>query len=105
MSGEVIISFGANRDYEVRLLEPDLAGSDAQKAREWFDQEWTTLECEPTHPMGKVLLLDKILGVAKYGGEKRFAEAGDWAKAFARNAVLVLGRPAVRVDVSQNRVG
>ena len=31
--------------------------------------------------MGKVLVLDMILNVAKYGGESRFEQAGEWAKA------------------------
>jgi hypothetical protein len=55
--------------------------------------------------MGKVLVLDKILCVAKYGGEKRFAEGGDWAKRYAEVVATVLERPVVRVDVADRVVG
>lgn len=105
MSSEVIVAFGDNKEYEFRILESDLATCNKDQAMNWFDDEWEALECVPTHPMGKVLLLDKILGVARYGGEKRFADGVEWARVFCRNAAFLLGRPAVRVDVAENRIG
>lgn len=105
MSCEVIVAFGRNKEYEFRFTGADMAASTSEQARRWFDTQWSELECEPTNPMGKVLLLDMILGVAKYGGERRFAERGDWADSFARYVAVLLKRPAIRVDVDEYRVG
>lgn len=101
MSSIVSVVFDRNREYE---LIAHASGS-REDANRWMDDQWEALECEPSNPMGKVLVLDKILCVAKYGGEKRFAEAGDWAKAYANAVATLLERPVVRVDVAERVVG
>ena len=50
--------------------------------------------------MGKVLVLDMILNVAKYGGEQHFRDESDWARRFAIMTAAALNRPVVRVDVA-----
>jgi hypothetical protein len=55
--------------------------------------------------MGKVLIIDKILNVAKYGSEQRFKDGKEWAKTFARNTALALGRDTVKVDVVEFAIG
>jgi hypothetical protein len=57
--------------------------ADQGRAREWLHDEFDELECTPSNPVGKVLVLDVILNVAKYGGEQRFAQGGEWARQFA----------------------
>jgi hypothetical protein len=51
--------------------------------------------------MGKVLLADRILSVAKYSGEQRFRDHPEWAEQFARNAAAMMGREVIRVDVEK----
>jgi hypothetical protein len=51
--------------------------------------------------MGKVLVVDRILSVAKYAGERRFRDDADWARQFARSAAAMMGREVVRVDVDK----
>jgi hypothetical protein len=51
--------------------------------------------------MGKVLVADRILSVARYAGERRFREHPDWAQQFARHAAAMMGREVVRVDVDK----
>jgi hypothetical protein len=101
MSSIVSVVFERNREYELIAH----AGPSREEASRWLDEQWEALECEPSNPMGKVLVLDKILCVAKYGGEKRFAEGGDWAKRYADVVATVLERPVVRVDVADRVVG
>lgn len=101
----VTVAFGAEREYEFTVHEADTAGFDKDKARSWLSQEFENLECTPSNPMGKILVLDMILNVAKYGGEERFKQAGDWAKKFVAATSVALGRPVVRVDVAQFVVG
>jgi hypothetical protein len=82
-----------------------LAGQTAEQARRWFDTEFNSLECEPSNPVGKVLIIDKILNVAKYGGEQRFKDKKEWSRQFARNAALALARDTIRVDVAEFSIG
>lgn len=105
MSYTVIVAFGKGKEYEFKFPQADLGSQTAEEARRWFDKEFVSLECEPSNPVGKVLIIDKVLNVAKYGSESRFAEDGGWAKDFARNAALALGRDTVRVDVADFIIG
>ncbi|MDD3674632.1 MAG: hypothetical protein RBS10_00700 [Thauera propionica] len=105
MSYTVTVVFGGNREYEFALHESDVAGTTKDQARSWLAKEFEELECTPSNPMGKVLVLDMILNVAKYGGESRFEQASDWAKRFAVITAAALDRPAIRVDVSAFVVG
>jgi hypothetical protein len=54
--------------------------------------------------MGKVLMVDRILSVARYSGERRFRDHPDWAQKFARNAAVMTGREVLRVDVERNTI-
>ena len=101
----VTVTFGKDREHEFAFHGSELSGLTADQARRWFDKEFTVLECEPSNPMGKVLIIDKILHVAQGGGEQRFADRKEWAEQFVRNAALALGRDTVRVDVADFAIG
>ncbi|HPT48628.1 MAG TPA: hypothetical protein PLS67_09170 [Accumulibacter sp.] len=101
----VVVSFAREREYAFKFSDAELAGGSPEEARRWFDKEFADLECEPSNPMGKVLIIDKILNVARYGGEQRFVDRKDWAVGFARYTALALGRDTVRVDVGAFNIG
>ena len=82
-----------------------LAWIDEEEARRWLDKEYSDLKCEPSSPMGKVLIIDKILNIARYGGEQRFVDGKTWATQFARYTALALGRDTIRVDVEAFNIG
>jgi hypothetical protein len=105
MRRQVIVSFGADEEFEFQLSPADLAGTTANEARQWFEREFAALECDVATPIGKVLLADFILSVAKYAGERRFRGQRAWAEQFARNAAVLLARELIRVDVVNNTVG
>ena len=105
MQATVLVSFSGDRQYEFRLAASGGKPMSADDAQQWLSGEWTEFGCVPSNPVGKVLLIDKILLVAQYAGEKRFAEAGDWAQHYARAVVAILGRNTVHVDVAQHVVG
>ncbi len=105
MSQHITVSFGANREYELTVHDADTSGMTKEQARAWLAKEFEVLECTPSNPMGKILVLDMILNVAKYGGEERFKQAGDWARQFAAAVGVALERPAIRVDVAGFLVG
>lgn len=101
----VTVSFGQNSEYEFKFHDEDVRGIDREEAGGWLHREYEALECAPRNPIGKILLLDVIIDVAKYGGESRFAENGDWAKRFALCCAASLKRDTIRVDVPNLIVG
>lgn len=102
---QVIVALRADREYEFTVHADELVGLTGEAARSWLLAEFDALECTPSNPMGKVLILDVILNIAKYGGEARFAHAGEWARRFAACVVMALDRRVVRVDVPAFVVG
>ena len=105
MAHHVTIAFGADREYEFVVSDAEFESVERDQARAWLSQEFEDLECTPTNPMGKVLVLDMVLNVAKYGGEARFKEGGEWAQDFATMTASALQRKAIRVDVAGFTVG
>ncbi len=69
-----------------------------ETAREWLDQQFIALGCEPLRASGKVLLADKVLVVARAAGPKLLAEAA-WGEAFASAASAALAKVRVTVDL------
>lgn len=105
MSRHVIVSFGPGTEFEYKIPAAELANQSAEAARQWFDREFIALECDVPSPIGKILIADRVLSVAKYAGAQRFRDQPDWADEFARNAAVMLGRDLVRVDVPNYTVG
>lgn len=105
MSRRVIVSFGQDTEFEFFVPAADVAALTADAARQWFDREFVALECDVPSPIGKVLIADRVLSVAKYAGAARFRDQPEWAQQFARNAAVMLGRDLVRVDVPNYTVG
>lgn len=105
MTHAITVTFGPGSDYDFMVSNEEKAGLSRDQARAWLAKEFEALECTPTNPMGKVLVLDMILNVAKYGGEARFQAGGEWAQRFAQAVAVCLDRPALRVDVPGFIVG
>jgi hypothetical protein len=105
MTQQVNVAFGPEQEFEYKVHDEDLAGRTRDSARDWFDQQFVDLQCELPNPIGKVLLVDLILSVARYAGARRFETQADWAKQFARNAAVLLGRSVIRVDVGGSTIG
>lgn len=101
MHQNVIVSFGKDKVFDYKLTADDVVGYTGDQARKWFDQQFQALECDVPSPMGKVLVADRILSVAKYAGERRFREQPEWSGVFARNAAVMMGREVIRVDVDK----
>ena len=101
----VIVCFSKDKQYEYKFSQEELTESSPEEARRWLDKEYSDLKCEPSNPMGKVLIIDKILSIARSGGEQRFIDGKTWASQFARYTALALGRDMIRVDVEALRIG
>lgn len=101
MQYQVIVSFGKDKQYDFKIS--GVAAS--EDARQWFDHEFKSLECDVATPTGKILAVDRILSVARYVGEERFRDRTSWAEQFARYTATILGRELIRVDVEHYSIG
>lgn len=95
MRSQVSVSFKNTAPFRVEL-SPEQA-QDRETARQWLDEQFTTLECEPLRATGKLLMADRVVVVAQAAGPAKFADAA-WALAFAQAAAAVLGKPVINVD-------
>ena len=105
MSYAVTVVFHLGRAYEIPLHDDTVQELDEEQARAWLLHEFQELECVPSNPAGKILLLDMILNVALYAGESHFEANDDWAKQYAKAVAAALQRPVIRVDVANFVVG
>jgi hypothetical protein len=99
------VTFGAGKDYELRVHESEIAGVPREESVQWMEQEYVNLGCEPTNPVGKVLLTDRLLGVVRASGPAPFAAQTEWARTFARHAVNLMGRGNLTINVPDATVG
>ena len=105
MSYTVIVSFDRDREYEIMLHDGDVQVMDKEQARTWLAREFEELGCVPSNPVGKILMLDMILNVAKYADEECFERDNEWARNYAIAVAVSLERSAIRVDVANFVVG
>jgi hypothetical protein len=105
MRSQVVVAFARGSEYEFHVSDQDIAACGREEGNRWLDQEWVDLDCIPSNPVGKILVLDKILCVAKYAGERQFANNEEWANLYARAVASVLDRRSIRVDVGEHVVG
>lgn len=105
MRGIVTVAFAKDREYEMRITAGDQPLPSAQEGDLWLSQQFEELGCTPRSLVGKVLVLDKVLEVAREAGEKRFGGDIAWAEKYARSVLATLSRVSVRVDIVQNTVG
>lgn len=102
---QVLVTFGPDDEFEYRFDARAVSAQTVAEARRWFDREFVELECDLASPVGKVLAADRLLGVAKYSGAQRFRGDHSWARTYALNAAVLVGREVVRVDVANDTVG
>ena len=104
MRGTVIVSFARGRDYELRITAGDKPLPTEQEGDLWLSQQFEEFECTPRSLVGKVLVFDKVLEVARAAGEKLFSGDIAWAEAYARAVLSTLKRDVVHVDLTENTV-
>jgi len=96
MRSEVKIVFGPGREVELVVDANEVLSFDA--ARAWLDEQFLKNGCEPIRGAGKVLIADKILGVAAAVGPAAFDDAA-FALDYARAASGALSKALLRVDI------
>jgi len=103
MNAQVSIRFGPNLTIEIDV--PFTSDATAQAwAREWLERTYDQFGCEPTRPTGKVLLSDRILGIADVAGAIHFQRDVEWGKLYAQAVSSALDRIGVQVNVKERTV-
>lgn len=95
MQSYVSVSFRNQAPVRIDLhAQPTM---EREAARQWLEQQFVALECEPLRATGKLLMTDRVVVVAQAAGPVKFADEA-WALSFAQAAVAVLGKATVNVD-------
>ena len=98
MRNEVIVVLDENLEYRVDTV--GLNPLSHELGRQWLDEQFVSLECEPLRATGKVLLADKLVVVAR---EARHHDGmfddEQWRNHYATAAQAVLSKSLIRVDV------
>ncbi len=98
MRSEVKVVFSPVQQFDLAVDADEVLSFEA--ARQWLDEQYVKYECEPMRGSGKVLLADKILGVAAAAGPQAFADPA-WALDYARATSSALSKALLRVDVAK----
>lgn len=104
MRSVVTIVFNERQRLEY-VVDIDQSPETQAMAQEWLEATWERLGCEPLRHSGKVLLLDKVLGVADELGYTTFVEYPERAHEFAEQTAIALGRPVINIDLPGLTVG
>ncbi|MCV2365416.1 hypothetical protein LNV23_18365 [Paucibacter sp. DJ1R-11] len=98
MRSEVKVVFSPLQQFDLVVDAEEVLSFEA--ARKWLDEQYVKNECEPMRGSGKVLLADKILGVAAAVGPAAFGDPA-WALDYARATSGALSKALLRVDVAK----
>lgn len=96
MRSEVSVELATGQVFSFDLGEGPPMPQD--QARQWLDQQFLRLDCEPLRATGKLLLADKVLVIAQAAGAPLLGDP-QWLADFARAASAALVRPVVRLDL------
>jgi hypothetical protein len=99
----VVLADGERLEFDVPAR--DMATCDSHMAHEWLAREFETAGCVTANPMGKLLLADKVLSLAKTVPVAAFAEPTPWLRDYFKAVACAIGRPVVTVDLANNSLG
>ena len=105
MACHLSVIFGDGTRVDHQLSEVEVREVDSQVAHAWLDREYENAGCVPTNPVGKLLMADKILGLAKSQPQRSFDPPSPWVKDFMRATAAALGRPVITIDIGRYTVG
>ncbi len=98
-----IIMPGGNR-YDIHLAADEVAAVDATTARAMIGEAFAEAGLETTNPVGKILLVDQILLLAREHKEALWAAPDTRTKLFLVAVLAALRRPTVTIDLANQRL-
>lgn len=98
-----IITPGGER-YEIHLGADDVNSLDGASARALIGEAFEAAGLETSNPVGKILLVDQILLLAREQKESRWSAPDTQTKLFLAAVLAALGRPTVTIDLANQRL-
>lgn len=95
----VILKDGESHHYH--LSESELSMFSPTSAQNWLAKEFEAADCEPTNPVGKVLLVDRILLLAQSQPASVWSENGRWVREYVCAAARAMDRAALTIDLAR----
>jgi hypothetical protein len=105
MSSHVTVVLANGERIEFEIADKEVAALEHRAAHDWLGREYEAAGCVPTNPMGKLLLADKVLSLARSRPERAFTEPDAWTQAFLRAALRAIERPVLTIDLGNNSLG
>jgi hypothetical protein len=99
----VVFADGQRMDYE--LHDAEIARFGRDEAKNWLGQEFEAAGCVPSNPVGKLLLADRIIGLAKEQSKRDFDPPSPWMKEFLAATAAALNCPVVTIDLGNDTLG
>lgn len=99
----VIFADGQRIDYD--LHDDEVSRFGREEAKHWLGQEFEAAGCVPANPVGKLLLADRIIGLAKEQPRRAFDPPTPWVRDFLAATAAALGRPVVTIDLASDTLG
>ncbi|HTZ00424.1 MAG TPA: hypothetical protein VMB75_11330 [Rhodocyclaceae bacterium] len=99
----VILTDGDRLEFTVPARET--ASCDSHEAHEWLAREFEAAGCVPANPVGKLLLADKVLSLAKTVSATTFRQPTPWLRDYFKAVACAIGRPVVTVDLAAGILG
>jgi hypothetical protein len=96
----IILYNGDERKFA--LTEADLADLDSGKAAEWLAEEFVSAGAVVPNRLGKILLVDKVIVLARSRAAAEFAEPTPWVKEFLRAVAVTIDRRSITIDLSKS---
>lgn len=94
----VILKTGEKQDFH--LTESELAMFSVGSAQEWLAREYDKAGCEAVSPVGKVLLVDRILQLGALQPAAGWTAPSTWIRQYLCASARAMGRPALTIDLA-----
>jgi hypothetical protein len=99
----VLFAEGQRIDYEVQ--DAEISRFSHEEAKDWLGREFEAAGCVPSNPVGKLLLADRIIGLANVQPKRNFDPPSPWMKDYLAATAAALNCPVVTIDLGSHTLG
>lgn len=105
MASHVAVVFADGQRVDYELSDAEVARFDRVTAHEWLGEQFEIAGCVPSNPVGKLLMADRIVGLAKEQSRRDFDPPTPWLKDFLAATAAALQTPVVTIDLGSDSIG
>jgi hypothetical protein len=105
MEREIVFVLPGGERHEFKLIGADLVGCTRRDADDWLGKEFVAAGCVPSDPVGKLILADKVIQLARTIPAKTLVTPTPWLHEYLRAVACALERPVVSIDLVEGKLG